>query len=48
MQITYGEFVMIGFYLIGLGANLTMREVESSPNSYANCHYDSYQDTLSA
>ena len=48
VQITYGEFVMLGFYMIGLGASLTMREVESSPNSYANCHYGSYQDTLSA
>ena len=39
---------MIGFYMMRLGANFTMREVESSPNRYANCHYDNYQDTLSA
>ena len=32
---------------MGLGANFTMREVASSANSYANCHYDIYQDTLS-
>ena len=48
MHITYCEFVMIGFYMVGLGANFTMREFESSPNRYANCHYDNYQDTLSA
>ena len=32
---------------MGLGANFTMREVASSANSYANCHYDIYQDTFS-
>ena len=32
---------------MGLGANFIMREVASSPNSYADCHYDSYQDTFS-
>ena len=30
-----------------LGANFTISEVASSANSYANCHYDIYQDTLS-
>ena len=33
--------------MIGLGPNLTMREVASSANGYANCHYDIYQDTFS-
>ena len=41
---------------MGLSVNLTMREVTfganmrevaSSANSYANCHYDIYQDTFS-
>ena len=43
---TYGQSI-ICFYMIGLGANFTMREVASSANSYANCHYDIYQDTFS-
>ena len=38
---------MICFYMMGLGANFTMSEVVSSANSYANCHYDIYQDTFS-
>ena len=29
------------------GANFTMREVASSANSYANFHYDIYQDMFS-
>ena len=44
--LTYGQSV-ICFYMMGLGANFTMREVASSANSYANCHYDIYQDTFS-
>ena len=32
---------------MGLGANLTMLKVASSAISYANCHYDIYQDTFS-
>ena len=32
--------------MMGLGANLTMREVAPSANSYANCHYDIYQGTF--
>ena len=27
-------------------ANFTTREDTSSANSYANCHYDIYQDTF--
>ena len=34
------------FYMMGLGANFTIREVAYSANSYANCHYDIYQDTF--
>ena len=37
--LTYGQSA-IYFYMMGLGANFTMREVASSANSYANCHYD--------
>ena len=33
--------------MMGLGANVTMREVASSANSYANCHYDIFQGTFS-
>ena len=33
---------------MGRGANFTMIEVTSSANSCANCHYDIYQDTISA
>ena len=32
---------------MGHGAYFTMREVASSGNNYANCHYDIYQDTFS-
>ena len=46
-SLTYGQSVMICFYMIGLSANFTMREVASSANIYANCHYDIYQDTFS-
>ena len=45
--LTYGQSIMICFYMIGFGANFTMREVASSVSSYANCHYDIYQDTFS-
>ena len=38
---------MICFYMMGLGANFTMSKVASSANSYANCHFDIYQDTFS-
>ena len=44
--LTCGQSI-ICFYMMGLGANFTMREVASSANSYANCHYDIYQDTFS-
>ena len=33
--------------MIGLGSNLTIREAASSANSFANYHYDIYQDTFS-
>ena len=33
--------------MMGLGANFTMKENTSSTYSYANCHYDIYQDKLS-
>ena len=46
-SLTYGQSIMISFYMMGLRANFTMREVASSANSYANCHYDIYQDTFS-
>ena len=38
--LTYGQSIMICFYMIGLAANFTMKEITSSANSYANCHYD--------
>ena len=44
--LTRGQSI-ISFYMIGLGANFTMREVVSSVNSYENCYQDVYQDTLS-
>ena len=44
-SLTYGQSI-ICFYLMGLHANFTMMEVASSANSYANCHYDIYQDTF--
>ena len=45
-SLTYGRSI-ICFYMIGLGANLTIREVASIANSFANYHYDIYQDTFS-
>ena len=45
-SLTYGQSI-ICFYMMGLGANVTMREVASSANSYANCHYDIFQGTFS-
>ena len=45
-NLTYGQSI-ICFYMMGLGANFTMREVAYSANSYANCHHDIYQDTFS-
>ena len=32
--------------MVGFSANFTMREVASSANSCAICHYDIYQDTF--
>ena len=43
--LTYGQPI-ICFDRVELGANFTLREVASSANSYANCHYDIYQDTF--
>ena len=40
-SLTYGQSV-ICFYMMGLGANFTMREIASSANRHANCHYDIY------
>ena len=40
-SLTYGQSIMMR-----LAANFTMREVASSVNSYANYHYDIYQDTF--
>ena len=34
-------------FMMGLGANFTMEKVAFSANSFANCHYDIHQDTLS-
>ena len=45
-SLTYGQSI-ICFYMMGLGANFTMREVASSASGYANCHYDIYQDIFS-
>ena len=42
--LTYGQSI-ICFYMIGLGANFTMREVACNANSYANCHYDISEHT---
>ena len=39
-SLTYGLSIMICFYMMGLGANFTMREVTCSANSHGNCHYD--------
>ena len=44
-SLTYGQSI-ICFYMMGLGANFIIREVPSSANIYANCHYI-YQDTFS-
>ena len=33
---------------MGFGANFFIREVASSANNYANCHYGIYQDTFSS
>ena len=38
-SLTYGQSI-ICFYMMGLGANFTMKEVASSANSHASCHYD--------
>ena len=46
-SLTYGQSIVIYFYMMGLGANFTLREVASSADSYTNFHYDIYQDTLS-
>ena len=45
-SLTYGQSIMKCFYMMGLGANFTIREVAYSANSYANYHYDIYQDTF--
>ena len=45
-SLTYGQSILC-FYIMGLGANFTTREVASSANSCANCHYDIYEDTCS-
>ena len=45
-SLTCGQYI-ICFFMIGLGANFTIREVASSANSCANCHYDIYQNTFS-
>ena len=42
-SLTYGQSVVC-FDMMGLGANFTMREVASSANSCAKCHYHIYQD----
>ena len=34
-SLTYGQSIMICFYMMGLGANFLMRKVASSANSYA-------------
>ena len=46
-SLTYGQSIMICFYIMGLGANYTMKDVACSVNNYANCHYDISQDTFS-
>ena len=52
-SLAYGQAIICymicyyDIYMMGLGANFTMRENTSSTYSYANCHYDIYQDTLS-
>ena len=44
-SLVYGQAI-IGFYIMGIGANITMSEVASSANGFANCDYDIYQDTF--
>ena len=39
-SLTYGLSIVICFYMMGLDANVTMREVTCSANSHGNCHYD--------
>ena len=39
-EVIFSCKTQICFFMMGLGANFTMREVESSANSCANCHYD--------
>ena len=48
-SLTYGQFI-ICFYMMGFGANFTMREVASrciNSNCHYDCHYDIYKDTFS-
>ena len=45
--LTCAQSIKICFYMMVLDANFTMRGVASSANSYANYHYDIYQDTFS-
>ena len=47
--LTYGQSITC-FYMIKLGIKFTMREdtTDNSTNSYADCHYDIYQDTFSS
>ena len=44
--ITYGQSIICS-YMMKLGPNFIMREVASSTNSCANCHYNMNQDTFS-
>ena len=39
--------VSLLYVLMGLGANFTMTNVESSAKTHANCHYNIYQHTFS-
>ena len=45
--LTCGQSIMTCFYMMRLGANFIMREVASSANSCADCHYDIYHRTHS-
>ena len=45
-SLTFGQSI-ICFYMMGLGANFFIRNVASSVNSCANCHYDIYHDKFS-
>ena len=49
VSLTYGQSITC-FYMIELGIKFTMREdtTDNSANSYADCHYDIYQDTFSS